>query len=213
MSDFTRDPFTFWNFLVQLLAALGTLGAIMVAIWGDWFRSKFAAPKLSIELKDALGVLGKSADGRQAIYYHLRVSNSRHWAVARKCRVLLREVFHKRPDQQFYPVEMPVLVPFFWAPRGSSPLELDVAREAILDFGSVIEKDTFFAPSLAIILASTDTQVRANQPRRYALELTAEAYSSSRTCVFEVAWDGYWTADLQEMSKHLVVREISREMA
>jgi hypothetical protein len=34
------------NLIIHGLIALGTIGAVVVAIWGNWFRSKFMPPKL-----------------------------------------------------------------------------------------------------------------------------------------------------------------------
>ena len=34
------------NLVIHGLIALGTNGAVVVAIWGNWFRSKFMPPKL-----------------------------------------------------------------------------------------------------------------------------------------------------------------------
>jgi hypothetical protein len=150
MSDNSQDPWSCANFVVQIIVAIGTLGAVFVAIWGEWFRSKLAAPRLSIEIEDVRGVLGEGAEGRKAIYYHMRVINSRAWATARRCRVLLREVHCRGPDQQFHAIPMPVPIPFHWAPRGYAPLEVDLSARhgdgcscLIARVGSPIDRHLF----------------------------------------------------------------------
>jgi hypothetical protein len=208
MQEPQQDPFAVWNFVVQVIVAIGTLGAVFAAIWGDWLRSKFASPKLSIELRSSKGVLGQGREGQPAIYYHLHIVNSRAWATARKCRVLLREVNSKGPNQEFYTIPMPVPISFFWAPRRSTPLEVDVLHEQTLDFGFVAEKDLVFVPQLTVMLDSFEGRVRANEVKRFILEPLADAYRAPKSYIFEVAWDGQWSADLEKMSRHLTIREI-----
>jgi hypothetical protein len=213
MSDSNQDPWSCANFVIQTIVAIGTLGVVFVAIWGEWLKSKFAAPRLSIEIADVRGVLGKGAADKKAIYYHMRVTNSRWWASARRCRVLLREVHRRGPDQQFHALPMPVPIQFHWAPRGYAPLEVDVSHEQTLDFGTITEHEERFAPALTVMLASFDGFVRANEAIRYSLQLCADGYKSECYHTFEVAWNGKWSPDLDEMSRNLVLRKISGERA
>ena len=208
MSHNNQDLLSWPKFVVQVFVAIGTLGAVFVAIWGEWFRSRFAAPRLSIEIANPRGVLSQGAEGRRTIHYHLRVRNSRPWATARRCRVLLREVRRRGSDKQFHALPMPVPIQFYWAPRSHTPLEVDLSHQQILEFGQITEDDVRFVPALVVMLASFDGFIRVNDAVRFTLQLLADGYNSERYHVFEVAWNGEWSADLDEMSRNLVLRSI-----
>jgi hypothetical protein len=210
MDNSKLDPFAIANLIVQVFVAIGTLGAVFVAIWGEWFRNKFAGPRLSIEIhNNSQGTLGRGSGTTRVIYYHLRVINSRTWAPARRCRVLLRAIRRRRPDQQFYTVELPVSIPIFWAPRNSAPLERDIVREAVLDFGSLTEGAESFVPSLTVTLGSFDGLVRADEPVHFVMQVCAEGYETIEEQVFEVAWDGRWSDNMSEMARHLTLRKVT----
>ena len=77
------------NLVIHGLIALGTNGAVVVAIWGNWFRSKLMPPSSSsrpharrrpspFRLGHSGNVLSSQGDNRRA------------WLPAQNCRVMLR---------------------------------------------------------------------------------------------------------------------------
>src|SRR5207244_2254587 len=84
---------TWW---VNVAVAIGTIGAVLVALFGDAFRAKFFPPKLSLELSngngEAIRVQVGSDRTEQARYYHLRVANSRRWSPANEVQIVLLQV-------------------------------------------------------------------------------------------------------------------------
>ena len=44
---------------------------------------------------------------------------------------------------------------------------------------------------------------------RFSLEIAADGYTAKRYQVFEVAWNGRWTDNLDHMSQNLVIREVT----
>ena len=45
-----------------------------------------------------------------------------------------------------------------------------------------------------------------------SLGIQAENFTSQKMFVIEISWDGDWEADLDQMEKHLVVKEIDEKM-
>jgi hypothetical protein len=208
MPEITPDPLAKWNLIAQWCVAFGTLAVAIIAIWGDWFRSKVAAPKLSLSIHNARGTATQFTNGPRAIFYHLKVSNSRRWAPARNCQVFLKEVYRRGPDHVFHPVPLPVPVPFVWAPAEFSPPAVSVPSEQILDFGLIAENSQYFLPRLYVTPNDFQGSVGAQEAVRYSLEVLADGYASRQYQVFEVSWNGRWTDNLDQMSQNLVIREI-----
>ncbi|HUT28931.1 MAG TPA: hypothetical protein VMX13_03980 [Sedimentisphaerales bacterium] len=48
-----------------------------------------------------------------------------------------------------------------------------------------------------------------NQAVRYCLEVDADSFSQKEFKVFEIAWNGKWTANLDEMRQNLTIREVA----
>jgi len=53
-----------WTVVIQGAATVGTLALAVLAIWGEWFRAKFARPTLTVSLLKEGGELTKFSDGR-----------------------------------------------------------------------------------------------------------------------------------------------------
>src|SRR5712691_4753665 len=75
-----------WNWWVSLGAAIATLAAVLVALFGDWIKARLFSPKLVLSLRNATGerttvtLQWQTEQGLQqrieeARYYHVRVSN------------------------------------------------------------------------------------------------------------------------------------------
>ena len=86
-----------WNLIMQIFSAIGSMLVVIIAIWGDWIRTKLVPPKLRIIASNTKGELTTfSPTGVRVIYYHFKVINSRPWSIARNCRVLLKAVSKAR---------------------------------------------------------------------------------------------------------------------
>src|ERR1700676_4833591 len=79
------QPYSGWALFVNVLVAIGTIGAVIVALFGDWFRFKLFRPTLNIRLLDPEGeapLLMPDPNGVIADFarwYQFRVGNSRRW--------------------------------------------------------------------------------------------------------------------------------------
>jgi hypothetical protein len=153
--------------------------------------------------------LTKFSGGSRVIFYHLKVSNSRRWATAKNCRVVLKEIYRRGPDQQFHQVPLPVPVQFVWAPSEFTPPMVNISSEQVMDFGYLSEGSTRFTPTLVVVLNDFKGFVAANECVRFALQIVADGYLAQSYQVFEVAWDGKWNENLEEMENSLRIRELN----
>jgi len=188
--------------------AFGTIAVALLAIWGDWIRSKLAPAKLVIQLHTPEGDPTTDVNGSRLMFYHMKVVNQRPWLPALNCRVLLRGLTKRGPDSFFHPVPMAVPTQFVWAPAEITPPVITVVREQILDFGIVGEGQAMFVPRLYSVANNFQGLVGANEAVRFQLQIEASNFSASTYQVFEVAWDGQWSFAPATMAQHLRIREI-----
>lgn len=199
------------NTTIDAATALGTVAVAVFAIWGDRFRSWLGPPKLLLEQHNFRGDPNIfTADGKtktRVMYYHLKVVNKRPWLPVRNCRVLLKGISRRGPDNIFHP--FPVIVPsqLVWAPASFAPILATVTKEHVVDLGLVIEGQDAFIPALYSTPNNFEGFVRAGDAVRYELAIEADNFSSDTYQVFEVAWDGVWEFEPEKMEKHLRIRE------
>jgi hypothetical protein len=194
--------------VIQGLIAIGTIATAILAIWGEYFRSWLVPPKLEIRLHTPEGSLTTFTDGSKVFFYHVKVENSRPWAVARNCRVLLMKISKRGPDNIFRSLPFPVPHQYVWSPSEITPTFVNIQKEHILDFGYLSEKAKFFQPVLYSYSNNFQGYLREGESIRYSLEIVADGFSSNKYFVFEVTWNGKWDESQEQMRKHLIIKEI-----
>lgn len=197
-----------WNLLIELMAAIGTISVAIIAIWGDWIRTKLTPPKLKIVTLNTRGELTNFSNGTQVIYYHLKVINSRPWTIAKNCKVLLKAISKELPSGLFQNLPLNANPSFIWAPSEITPQAINLAKEHVFDFGLLAENGTEFRPVLNLFPNNFQGFVRAGQKIRLSLQPYADNYLTEKNQVFEVAWNGDWSDNLDTMSGNLTIREI-----
>ena len=191
------------------LAAIGTIAVAVMAIWGDWVRSKLTRPNVAIEGRSLRGDVAKFPNGARAIFYHLQVRNRRGWSPARNCRVLLTTLHRRGPDGQFRREPMPVPFQFIWSPKEFSGTLQTVTDHTVLDFGLVVEGSDRFTPSLYVIPYNFPGYVKRGEAVRYTLQAVGDNFASELV-TYEVAWDGEWSDNLDMMAGHLTIRRVTQ---
>ncbi len=99
----SQQPYSGWSLFVNVFVAIGTIGSVIVALFGNWIRLTFFPPRLSIGLLNTEGekiTLTNSATGQvvdEARYYHLLVSNGRRWFTATNVDVRLLQIEEPAP--------------------------------------------------------------------------------------------------------------------
>lgn len=203
--------YTTIQLILDIMVAVGTVAVAILAIWGEWFRDKLVAPKLVLELRDTKGHLTSQQDGQKVIYYHLVVKNQRKWAVASGVQVMLESVWLRSADGTFKAETLASELPLAWTFPQFSPLAPNISDKRNCDLGHLAESENVFKPELYFVPNNFRGFVTPNHAIRYGLRVKAENFSSVMTTVIEVSWDGYWSSDMAEMERHLVVKEIVEE--
>lgn len=195
------------NLIVQILIAVGTIGAVIVALGGDWIRSKLASPDLILVENNLEGAPTLYGDGHRAMFYTLRVENRRRWLSVRNqnCRVLLIGLSRRDPSDNFQPEPLPFPGQFVWTPAEFTPPIIEITREQVLDFGYINENDTYFIPRLyASPIKFERYVIGPNEAVQYQLQIEAANFTSP-IYVVEVTWNGQWSFDPNVMKRHLPV--------
>jgi hypothetical protein len=205
-----------WNWSVTALAALGTIGAVVVALFGDLIRGwSFLAPQLSIRLKDPKGEFSvREITGGGAIiaqrtgsrWYHIEVKNRRRWSPARSVQLSLIRFEELNADDK-YETRWTGEMPFQWKDGQLRSLTPDLGREVDSDRCSVTNAPNGPYLQLHPIIPkfSVPTEWHSSRVR---CAMTFQAHSlviDSNLLRIEIAWDGQWADGTDEMARHLVI--------
>lgn len=209
------NNFQFWmTWWVQLAVAVGTLSAVIVALFGQAFRAKFFPPKLSLNLVNQDGertrvrlkwIENEVEQEREedARYYHIRVSNARRWSVANQVHVVLLRVEEPGADGQFA-LSWTGDVPLGWRHQQVYPILRTIGPPSDVDLCSVV-KDKWL--QLHLLVVPYNWEVKRRTRTRLLLFLQARSDEADSTILrVEVSWDGQWHEGAQEMQRHLVLK-------
>jgi hypothetical protein len=194
-----------WRLVAEWLTAFGTIAVAVLAIWGDWIRNFFVAPKIEISLVDPQGDLTSHQDGRKVRYYHLRITKIGK-SVATNCRVVLRDVQRRDQKGQYHTVPN-IPLPLTWTPSWLGIYVQNISTDAVVDFGFLVKDSDKFVPALLGGIAPINFRgfVGANEEVRYGIELVADNFSTKTLHYFDVKWDGRWDDDDDKMQLYLTV--------
>ena len=196
------------NLFIQLLTSIGTIAVAVIAIWGDLIKIKLTPPKLKIIALNTRGELTNFSNGKRVIFYHLKVINSRPWTIAKNCKVLLKAISKELPSGQFQNQPLNTNPSFKWTPAEITPQAINLAKEQAFDFGILQENNQGFLPVLNFTPNNFEGFVKANQKIRFSLQPSADNYISEKYQVFEVAWNGNWSDNMDTMKQNITIREI-----
>lgn len=202
--------------LIDGLVAAGTIGAVIVALYGR----KFYPPRLRIELVSCDGELtsvpigtpdpdtGELLNARieAARYYRLRVRNKRRWSPATGTRLFLLQVDQQDAAGNFTPVWASD-VPIVWKHTAFLGPARTVGPDAEADLFTIVRGKWL---ELKLLANPNNLQTRFRDGIK--LELLVQAKSTERDSPLarvQVVWDGKWTDGAEEMRSHVVfdVRE------
>jgi len=189
----------------EWVTAVGTLLVATVAVWGEHLRKLLWRPKLVLEEPDERGHFTTAQDGHQVWYCHVQVRNTRAWCPARNCRVLLRAAHRRGPDGRFAPVPLWTPIQLQWSFPSYTPLTPTVVRHQRADLGVLDKEAEVFNPLPYFCPTYFNGKVAKGEAVRYIVEVEGENFVPKEQAVIEVAWDGKWTENPEEMRTHLTV--------
>jgi hypothetical protein len=180
--------------------------AVVVAIWGERIRQRWVKPKLKISLSQPTGSLNRRADGKWAWYYSINVVNKRRSSPAISVRVLLIAIEKKRPDGNWIPIVFSAPVQVMWRWPNVTPQYTTIGPDEISTFGFIVEDSTEFALQLYWCPNNLIPKFPPNEPVRLSFKAASDMAESNILTV-EIAWDGKWEDDDNEMLQHMKVKE------
>lgn len=203
-----------WNWGVNLAVAVGTFGAVYVALYGERLRARLFRPSLELDLTNPLGESTRvqliSPDGstrsEEARYYHVRVANASRWPIATQVQVYLIRI--ERPDasgrmQIVWTGDMPLR----WRLQEVKPIALSIGPPADCDLCSVV-KGKWLALHPLVSATNLDPFAYQNAPPTIVLTLQARGTEGDSLLTrFEISWDQQWEPGDLEMARHFVVRK------
>lgn len=196
-----------WELFIQGMAAAGTVAVAILAIWGEWVREKLAGPKLQLTLHDPEGEPLTISDGTPARFYHVKVINKRRWSPAKNVRVLLVKLNKPAADGSFPAAALSGPLQLTWQHPQFHPVFPTIGPDDVCDLGNLQQGRGFV---LAPYVTPNNFQGFLRSPGKLRAELIAVADNAeSAPLLVEIAWDGQWSDDTNEMKNHLVVKQIS----
>ena len=211
-----EDQF-WWNWWVSIAIALGTISAVLIALFGQAFRAKFFPPQLSLNVVHPEGEKTKVRltwfeDGKQkerwedARYYHVQVQNNRRWSPANQTQVFLMQVEEPGPDGGFQTVWRGD-IPLGWRHQEVFPPARSIGPKADADLCSVV-KDKWL--QLHPLVAPYNLNVQRREKSILILSLQARSNEGDSSILrIQIAWDGGWHDGSEEMKHHLTVNVIN----
>lgn len=194
------------NAIVNGFVAFGTILLAVLAIYGEWIRSRLLGPKLKLVLDNPKGMLYPSGDR----IYSLLVTNERPSAIAMNCQVHLKRLWRRMPNGEYREIQLPHPLVMSWPPSEYTPMSITMRRENRVDFGS-LQSGKCFRPGVRVYPSNFDGVVKAGGAMRYGLEIVSDHFVSSNLQLFDVAWKGEWNEDDEKMLKNLQIREVTDE--
>lgn len=201
--------------ILDIAIAAGTIGAVIVALFGQAFRAKFFPPKLSISLADESGEAtmlsimppqGSNVPARitEARFYHLRVTNARRWSPATDTRIVLLQSEEPGPDGQLQ-VRWTGDIPLSWRHNPVFPPYRVVGPDAYADLCSVVNGSWMQLHTL--VQPSSLNPVRTGPSTMVLLLQAHSTQTNSVPLRLRISWDGSFETGAQEMKNHLTIKE------
>lgn len=167
--------------LIQFGIALGTVGAVVVALFGN-LRGKIFPPRLKINIHDEEGYSTEGDD--PSIYYHLEIRNERRWAPATQVQFYLTrvELFVEDKPTQIWFGELPMR----WRYQESFPLTRTIGSPIQCDLCHTTSEDV----QIMTLFQSEELPGKWPMKERAALTLQARSVEiDSPQIRIDISWN------------------------
>ena len=194
----------------QVAYAITTVLILIAAIWGKQIRYRFAHPDFCIELNNPAGICVDRRNGTFVWFFHLRVVNKNPRTRARvrvcctrieRCDSLGRWIAEQFPDR----------LPFLWAYSDVYGYrERVVGDRASIDCASVDRNSDELILALGICPNNVNYAIRKGERIRVYLDLEIRSVLHGKDSVFEVAWNGEWSSDANQMFSNVQITKFDQ---
>jgi hypothetical protein len=138
------DPQT--EFYLKCAVPLGTLLAVLVALFGDFFRGAWESVRLEIKkpARENNFADKRPADQKYEYCHHLVVQNNTPQKPIEECQIWLKRLLFKPTEENWK--EIPFAVPRLmqWAPADYSPEKRTFGNQQTFDLGVTLRNDEGF---------------------------------------------------------------------
>jgi hypothetical protein len=201
----------FWYMVSQWAVAAGSIAVAIVALWGHVIQARWFGPRLRVALKNPKGEVTEIRDSFVVSrHYHLRVWNERRrtsTSCAHNVRVVIKEIYRPNADGTMSQTPLAGPLQLEWRFQGFNPQFQTIGAESICDLG-LLRKGEPFTLSTLFRHFSFDPNVQARQKVIVVLVALSDEGESNELKI-EIAWDGSWSEDSDEMVKHMVVKQLN----
>lgn len=170
-------------------------------------RSWWPGPKLRVLPHNPLGELTTLADGTPVRYYHLTVTNDRKWSTAHNVRVLLTNIFQPAADGSWVDRSFGGPLQLTWQSPELHEQYPSIGPDYVSDLGCIV-KGRQFGLTPYVIPNDFNGFVGPNQSIRVKVVAVADN-GKSEPALIEIAWNGNWSDEAEEMGHHLIVEKVT----
>jgi hypothetical protein len=207
-----------WLPSAEAWSAIGTFLAILVALFGHWFRAQipWLQPKLRLEFipqpEPVKTMLVNDAGHRyeDSFYFYGKVTNTRRDVrAATQVQVFLVRQEELLPNGQ-YQITSTKEVPIIWHLQEVKPTQVTIGHEETFPICSIVKgKWVQIHPLIKpLILKRT-----YREPFRIVLTFQAQSVETEYNLLrMEIVWHGGWSDDREKLPFHLTVTELPMEM-
>jgi hypothetical protein len=208
-----------WNWWVSVGVAIATLAAALVALFGDWIKSRLFSPKLKLSLRNDVGdrttvttqwetEQGLQQRNAEARYYHVKVENKTRWPHANRTQVYLVRVEEPGPGGDLQ-ITWSGELPLQWTHQAIHPVARTIGPSAYCDLCSVVKGQ---GVQLHPLIVPNNFPVIKRSKVTLFVSLQAKGIEGeSPIARFRIAWDGNWEDGETEMKRHLSVKEVTEK--
>jgi hypothetical protein len=193
-----------WNLFVNILVAVGTLGTVVVALFGTAIKNKWWSPIFEASLPDPRGqktpVKDDKGNSGTTRYYHLRISNTRRWSNATGAALYLVRIDEPGPNGEFQ-MKWTGDLPVSCRHQNFYPLARDIGSPIDYDLCSIAKEDSRLELH-PIILGYDIELVRRGHQKLIAWFQVKCLECESPIIKVRVSWDGKWDDGEAEMAAH-----------
>jgi hypothetical protein len=220
------DDYKFWlDLLINVLIAAGTVGAVLVALFGERLKAAMFRPKLQLSIPRPQGVAtpvsvahtSETMETKTRIekgrYYHVEVRNLSRWPNATQVQICVTHIEERRADGNFE-VEWSGEVPLRWMHQEIHPLSREVGRPATCDLCDVVrDKWIELLPMIKPFnLKSRRSKEDSPDSRDFVVTLQARsAEGFSPPLRVRISWDGEWEDGDVEMQRHVKIKVLENQ--